>query len=51
MDDYKTRAAILRAEANRIRRLYLDLQQVYQTDMQLTNVIEEMAQELGLEEL
>jgi hypothetical protein len=42
--------AILRAEANRIRRIYLELQQVYEMDVELTDVIDEMAKDLELDQ-
>jgi hypothetical protein len=41
---------MLRAEANRVRRLYQELQEVYgTTDPELTTAVGEMTQELGLD--
>lgn len=43
------RAAILRYEANRIRRAYLELQEVYKLDPEAINAIERMTKELELD--
>jgi len=42
-------ASTLRAEANKIRKLYADLRQVYEVDMELTKTMEDMVQELELD--
>ncbi|KAH9173113.1 hypothetical protein EDB89DRAFT_1905609 [Lactarius sanguifluus] len=46
---YRTRAAALRAKANRIRQLYSELQQVYGGESELTDTVEEMVVELELD--
>jgi hypothetical protein len=48
--EYRARAAILRVEAKRVLRLYRELRQVFDIDVELTTVIEEMTQELRLNE-
>jgi hypothetical protein len=48
--EYRAKAAILRTEAKRVLRLYRELRQGYNTDVELTTTIEEMAQELRLNE-
>ena len=42
-------ASTLCAEANKIRKLYADLWQVYEVDMELTKTMEDMARELELD--
>ena len=46
---YKVRASVLCAEANQIQQLYSELQQVYNVDAKLTDAVEQMTKECGLD--